>query len=507
MCYVSAMLGGRSGNRGLCAQPCRLNWRSGSKEYALSLKDMSLLPYLSKLAEIGVDSFKIEGRMKRAEYVAAAVTACKNALSGNDYDETVLRSVFSRSGFTDGYLAGKRNAEMYGYRTKEDVVSASDAVFKRLSSLYAKEKQLVPVLMDISIDRQESFLTVTDERGNRISVSGPGSEPAVSKPMASEDVIRSVSKLGDTPYVLSAINVRIPENQFISVSALNQMRRDAVRQLSEIRSLHKVQEIPYDFQDLSFEEKSRSPIPQRWARITSKNQIDAVKIFDRIIIPAYLIDNDTVNSLGPKRIMIEIPAVQFPDTEDNLTEMIMELKAKGLTTLYANNLYGLELANRLGIQVVGGFGLNAVNTHSLKAFADLGINEITTSFELTVGKFQNLGHPLAVGLVVYGRLPLMRFRNCPVKATIGCSKCGAHGKMTDRFGISFPVECNQRLSSTLLNSVPVCLSDQEIPTADHHLFWFTDEENSQIEEVNRLFQTRMKPSFNRTTGLYFREVL
>ena len=124
MCYLSSVLGGRSGNRGLCAQPCRLDWRCGGGDHVLSLKDMSLMKHIRELADIGVETLKIEGRMKRPEYVAAAVTACRAARDGEPYDETALRAVFSRSGFTDGYLTGRPDADMFGFRTKEDVTGA-----------------------------------------------------------------------------------------------------------------------------------------------------------------------------------------------------------------------------------------------------------------------------------------------------------------------------------------------------------------------------------------------
>ncbi len=507
MCYVSSMLGGRSGNRGLCAQPCRLDWQSGSKEYALSLKDMSLLPYLNTLANIGVDSFKIEGRMKRAEYVAAAVTACKNALSEGRYDEAVLRSVFSRSGFTNGYLLGKRNADMFGYRTKEDVVSASDTVLKQLSSLYAKEKQSVPITMKISIDGRKANLTITDQDNNRVSVSGRGSESAVNRSVTAEDVRRSLSKLGDTPYDPKRIDVSIQENQFISAAALNKLRREATEQLSSLRALHVVHEKPFDFSIKAQVQRTSKEIPQRWARISSKAQVDGVTKFDRVIVPLHLIDDAIISTLGKDRLLIELPTVQFPDSGERLIKQITVLKERGLNSIYTNNIYGLELADRLGFQVTGGFGLNAVNTHSLSAFAALGMKGITLSFELTAERIKNLGHPLSTGIVVYGRVPLMQFRNCPVRATIGCNMCREKGKITDRFGISFPVECNQKSTSALLNSVPICLSDQAIPAVDHHLFWFTDEGIARIDEVNRLFLQGMKPDFKRTTGLYYREVL
>ena len=145
-CYMSAMLGGRSGNRGLCAQPCRLSFSAdNSGSFDLSLKDLSLIDKIKEIESAGIISLKIEGRMKRPEYVAAAVTACKNAVCGNysARDEKILKSVFSRSGFTDGYFTGKRQ-DMFGTRQKEDVVSAKD-VLKELSHLYDNENPLVPI--------------------------------------------------------------------------------------------------------------------------------------------------------------------------------------------------------------------------------------------------------------------------------------------------------------------------------------------------------------------------
>ena len=154
-CYLSAMLGGRSGNRGLCAQPCRLDWHCGAGDNVLSLKDMSLLHHAREMADAGVATFKIEGRMKRPEYVAATVTACRAALDGKSYDEDTLRAVFSRSGFTDGYLTGKRDKSMFGYRTKDDVQSA-EKVLHSLSALYEKETPRVGVTMHFSLSASAS---------------------------------------------------------------------------------------------------------------------------------------------------------------------------------------------------------------------------------------------------------------------------------------------------------------------------------------------------------------
>ena len=149
-CLLSAYLGSRSGNRGLCAGPCRLPFKAdGGTGYDLSLKDLSLLEYIKELYEIGVRSFKIEGRMKRPEYVAAATYACKQALESGKVDcelSNTLQNVFSRSGFTSGYLENKLGKDMFGIRTKEDVISA-DKAFPLLHELYRKERKSVAVTL------------------------------------------------------------------------------------------------------------------------------------------------------------------------------------------------------------------------------------------------------------------------------------------------------------------------------------------------------------------------
>ena len=233
-CYLSSMIGGRSGNRGLCAQPCRLDCSVCGRDHALSLKDMSYMDHIKELAEAGVASLKIEGRMKRAEYVAAAVTACRNARDGKSYDLESLRSVFSRSGFTDGYLTGRRTLDMFGYRTKEDVVAAAD-VLKDLSRLYEKENPAVPVDMFLKVRRDEPVsLTVSD---GSIWVVCEGEKPQIAKtqPMTKESAEKNLSKLGGTVYYLGSYDADIEEGLMMPVSSLNELRRNAVSKLTEER--------------------------------------------------------------------------------------------------------------------------------------------------------------------------------------------------------------------------------------------------------------------------------
>jgi len=239
-CYLSSMIGARSGNRGLCAQPCRLDWKCKGRNYALSLKDLSYVEHIKELSEIGVVSFKIEGRMKRAEYVAAAVTACKDALQGKKHDMETLRSVFSRSGFTDGHLMNKRNLEMFGNRTKEDVTAAVK-VFKGLQSLYEKENQNIPIDMKLSISSNKpSKLTVFDGK-NEVFALGDIPQKALTLPLNQSYAEKSLFKTGGTVYIAKSLKLEAEEGLMLASSSLNALRRAALLLLDQKRAEFSVQ--------------------------------------------------------------------------------------------------------------------------------------------------------------------------------------------------------------------------------------------------------------------------
>ena len=230
-CYMSAMLGGRSGNRGLCAQPCRLNFTNGKRENVLSLKDLSIIERLSELEKIGVTSAKIEGRMKRPEYVAAVVSQCRKSLSGEKPDMELLRSVFSRSGFTDGYFTGSYTA-MQGVRTKEDVV-ASPKTFAQLHELYKSPYKRFIVDFEATVrDASPIYLRAT---ANNLSVEVTGDIPekAISRAITAEEISDRLKKLGGTVFTAGKVDAACDEGLSVSASSLNELRRNALSALSE----------------------------------------------------------------------------------------------------------------------------------------------------------------------------------------------------------------------------------------------------------------------------------
>ena len=503
-CYLSAMLGGRSGNRGLCAQPCRLNWTSGDHPYALSLRDMSLLSHLTELAEAGVNSFKIEGRMKRPEYVAAATTAVRLALEGKPYDAEALRAVFSRSGFTDGYLNAKRDGQMFGYRTKEDVTGA-DNVLGSLAALYRNETPRVPVDLQFKLDANTSSLTVSD--GTRESTSiGPAPERAIHRALDEEGARRNLEKTGGTPFFVRSFAAEIAEGYTMPASALNAMRRDALDALLALRG----QTQPHERMPFAFEpsEKYQSKLekPTLWARFYQKEQISCADSFEKIILPAEEIDARLIAQLREK-LIAQLPTVLFPADETVFDEKLETLASQGLSAVWANNIYGISLGKRLGLIVHGGYGLNCTNTEAVRFYEGKQLASLTLSFELSMAAIKSLGGTIPRGIVSYGSLPLMQLRNCPIKASIGCAACGQKGDLTDRMNVRFPVECDHYRTVALLNSVPLDIAERSMRGLDHQILYFTRETPDEIATVTARFLAAEKTEDAHTTGLYYRTLL
>lgn len=505
MCTLSSMLGGRSGNRGLCAQPCRLAWRCGGADHALSLKDMSLLKHIPALAEAGVAALKIEGRMKRPEYVAAAVAACRAARDGEDYDADALRAVFSRSGFTDGYLTGRRDQDMFGYRTKEDVVGA-EGVLGSLRELYRKERKSVPVDMTFSVSDTASSLTVSDG-AHSLNVSGDAPQTAIHRPLDAEAAEKSLTKTGGTQYYVNSFTAAIEPGLMLPAAALNAMRREALEALDDLRGA------PAPFVRVDGEpipaaprltEKENAPSPL-WARFYRAEQLAAIDELERVILPLSELTPEIIARLGNK-LTAELPAVCFPADEAALYKRLEELTRLGVRELWTENIYGVALGRRLGLGVRGGFGLNIANRGAARFYAEQGLLSVTASFELPMASQAALSQQIVCGLAAYGRLPLMRYRNCPIRASVGCAKCGGNVGLKDRKNGEFPVECGERKYSTLLNSVPLDIAGRDDP-GDFRLLWFTRETDDEAGKVVRRFRRNERTDAPHTGGLYYRKVL
>lgn len=512
-CYMSSVIGERSGNRGLCAQPCRLPFSSGRRGdsgYALSLKDLSLADRVQELARMGVSSFKIEGRMKRPEYVAAAVSQFRQALLGAQADMDLMAAVFSRSGFTQGYFDGRLGLDMFGTRQKEDVL-AGQKVLKSLSDLASKDVPRVGVDFSFSMQQdQPVVLTANDREGHTVSAQGEVPQTALKAPTNEELVRRSLEKTGGTFYYLNSLETELGEGLICPASQLNALRRQALEQLTEQRG----QIVPIGFESVARQSKrgrSSAAVPALRAQIRQISQLtdslaasceQMILPLDEVLRHAAKLDK----SLLPK-IAVSLPRVVFGDDAAQLTERLNECRRMGIEHLSVGNLGGVYLGRQLGFTLHGEFGLNIANEGCLQEYEKLGLADCLLSFELSLSRAKAIGGLLPRGLLIYGRLPLMVTRNCPIRLS-GCRDCKGFGTLTDRKKEVFEVRCSGRKYSEIFNSRPVYLADrmEELSGFDYGLLYFTSEGPKQVDRILREYTILHEPMEQITRGLYYRNV-
>lgn len=506
-CYLSAMLGGRSGNRGLCAQPCRLNFTSGKREYALSLKDLSYMDAIRELKDAGITSLKIEGRMKRPEYVAAAVSACVAAREGKPYDRELLEAVFSRSGFTDGYLRGVRTLNMFGVRRSEDK-AASEKACTELTTLYRRENPRVPVEMRLEMQEgKESLLEISDGQ-NTLCIKGEIPQRAQKAPATEESVRRSLEKTGGTPFYLTKLTACLQEGLMLPGAQLNAMRRQGLEDLLEMRSRAAAKEVKE--QPLPMIHPYAAPKTPRYCirahRAAQLEYLDTEKAA-RIILPLGEIEkNPALIERYGNALAAEIPQLVYGKDEEKILPALLSLKEKGLSAAAVENIGAIGWVKAAGLEVLGGHGLNVMNSLSLAEYEKLGLSEITVSFELALQKMWALGGNIPRGVIAYGYLPLMRLRCCPAQGAKGCGGCDGQPSLTDRKGIRFPIVCQNKRYSVLHNSVPLSLSGKRLEDMDFYTLYFTLESPEECRDVMEAFEKGQPPQGAFTTGLYYKNL-
>ena len=503
-CYMSSIFGQRSANRGMCAQPCRLNFRNSDSDHILSLKDLSAISMLKELEQLGITSAKIEGRMKRPEYVAAATHACVLSLKGIEYDKKQLRSVFSRSGFTNGYLEGKIDRSMFGYRTKDDVISAAP-VLKKIAAEYRNEVPLVGVDMHIEIKPDtQTVLTVTDGK-NTVRSTGTIPQAAITRETDKASAESSLKKCGGTPFYIKSIDADIAGGLSVPLSELNGLRKSALDKLLEKRE----QIFPYRINETDILKKHRNyPVPEScrlFARFENEKQI-CENVDGMIIDYEILLNNPELCTKYHEKLIAEMPALLF--TEKDIDSKLSILKSRGIKMLYAPNIYAIEYGKRHGFKILGGYGLNIMNSLALSEYNHCGLDMAEISFECSLTRFNGLNKSIPCGLAVYGQIPLMSFRICPARNEKGCGKCNGMPEISDRFGNKMTILCKNKTYSRLLNPQPIYMADKldQIQNASFVILHFTVESKAQCLDVIDKYRNGDKADVPFTRGLYYKEV-
>ena len=511
-CYLSAFLGGRSGNRGSCAGPCRLPFEANAlpegkpgRLHHLSLKDNSVIDKLDQLQAIGVASAKIEGRLRTPEYVAAAVSACLAGREGRAYDRDLLKNAFSRSGFTSGYLDGKIDGTMFGIRSEADA-ELTKKTLPALRELYRRERSRVPVRMKLEIEEGGEKLTVTDADGNKAFAYGDF-EPQPARTDPTESLKRSLAKTGGTPFAAENIEVEMDEGPwFVPGSTVNELRREALDALLKKREVLR----PWPVQDVELE-----PLPQRTlpphrtlrARFERWDQVpeQALSGVEYLILP--IAQADRVPREWRGKTLLELPRVMFGKLEEDTARRVAATQDAGFAGYEVSNIAHLRLCR--GLPMSGGFGLNVTNQVAAQFYADNGLGSVlilpeTKDSDISTIAPTHAGKPVPTGVLVYGHMPLMVTRACPLQNIHDCAHCDKTGTLTDRKAKKFPVRCGMGVR-TIYNPVPIYMGDKPgALTVDYGVAYFTLESREEAAAI--LDDIRVHAPFEGdfTRGLYFK---
>ncbi|MBQ6626284.1 MAG: U32 family peptidase [Ruminococcus sp.] len=516
-CYMSAMLGTRSANRGMCAQPCRLPFATANSTHALSLKDNSLVDYIKELEEIGVVSAKIEGRMKRPEYVAMATSACRQMRDNGFVDSVTnerLQAVFSRTGFTDGYYTDNRGSEMFGFRKRDDVVKATEKLFREIRTTYKDEFGRIAIDVDMKIALGEKMiLTVSDGRKSLSVESENAVEKAMNAPATEEKIAQLLNKTGDTPFVIKNVNVDINGDCFVAAKDVNLMRRTAFENLalnSEIWHNYEISDFSFDdlldeIEEVSFDKKPSYAITR------DLNIPESFSSCEYVFVPLFECEKhlDKVKGFKEKgiNIALDIPRGMF-SREEKIAHALDKLKSEGITHAMCHNIGAFYLCKERGFDVHLSCFMNIANSLSINWAKNYGASDVELSFELDLNRINALKVSLPSGVASYGYLPLMMTRNCPLKSGgANCATCKTANKLQDRKGEEFTVVCDTNVSE-ILNCVPLILP-LEIYKSKNVVFkvFHFSVENSVENKEKILKNISEKRSFERFThGLYIRGV-
>ena len=521
-CYLSSVIGRRSGNRGQCAQPCRLPYGYGrfeSTRYPLSLKDNCLAGELDELRRMGVASIKIEGRMKRPEYVAIVTRAYRTVLNGGKLmpsDLQELETAFSRQGFTDGYFRGQTGSDMFGRRQEGE--DTADLFASARATYEQGEPQRIGVRFYAMIRRGEpAQLAVEDPDGNLCRTRGPVPEQAVYRAVTPPELEQQLKKTGGTPYLCTAVRSSLDPDLMLPASAINAMRRDVIAELTAKRGraaparLNAYDEPPrYD---------GIAGEPQLTIAVRTAGQITSRMLSMKPTVLYVPLSELAEHPDLPQRVSVEtqlaaiLPRVIWSGELAPIARQLRTVYEMGVRQVLAGNLGQLHIARAAGFAVRGDFGLNIVNSRAMRYLREQGLDSQLLSFELTLPQIRDISKAVPAELLIYGRLPLMLMENCVMKNRTGICACQTGTvRLVDRVGEEFPIVKDPgTCRNVLLNGKKLYLLDKKDALRGMGLWalrlQFTTENPGEIDKVLMDYQGRaVFDAGSYTRGLYSRGV-
>ena len=456
-CLFSSMVGGRSGNRGECAQPCRLPYNNG--KYPLSLRDLSLADHIPALTRSGVASLKIEGRMKSPDYVYTVTSIYRRLLdegrAANAEERDILRRVFSRGGFTDGYLTGKLTKGMTGVRSEADKQDSKTLAPVKIEPKRVKATASVSLRLG-----QPSEMTLTD---GKKTVTAVGQIPVVAEnsPLTREGVASRLSKMGNTGLSLSPddIEITLDDNINLPPSALNALRRDAAELLESCdRDL-----ASFIYKPTSKRKKSEALTTAQFFSVDAFLEASRHGLFKHVVDIAFLPHTAPIDALKAAG-GVYLPPVITDNEWDEVKKSLENIRKSGIMYALVSNIGQIRAVRDLGFEIFGDFRLNVTNGESREAYEKMGVRHLILSPELTLPQARDIGG----GLITYGRIPLMVTERCFISENFGCDRCGK-SSLVDRRGEKFPMIREYPHRNIIFNSHPTYMGDRASELSAHRI--------------------------------------
>ena len=474
-CLMSYFQGGRSGNRGECAQPCRLPYTvNGKNGYHLSLKDMSLSSHAKEILDLGVASLKIEGRMKSEDYVKGTVSIWRKIIdekrNANPYEIKIMGDLFSRQGFSDGYYKAKIDKNMLGVRTQEN----KDTTKAQVEEKTELNKPSIDLYGEFYLGK-EARLTLK-AKDKEITVYGDIVEEAQNAPISKEDIIKNLSKLGQTPFSLGKIEVSKSDNVIVRVSSINALRRQAIEKYFEIESIEPKE---YKRPSLKVPRKIKTAIFRDEAQIPSNSDY-----FDILFLPI-----DKYVS-GSRANGIQLPPVVFDNEWQEIEEMMKLARKDNIEWALVSNIGQIERAKKHGFKLIADYRFNTFNAPCVDFLMKNGAENVILAPELSLAQVRSFK---GCSIISYGNIPAMTTHKCVLMDTVGCQKC--EGYMLDRQGAKLFVHGIYGHRNLIYNSVPVYMADKQEEISDFSThFIFSQEKREECKKIIEAYKNKKAPS-------------
>jgi putative protease len=499
-CLMSSVIGGRSGNRGECAQPCRLPYKCKGCEYPLSLRDLSLAKHITDLLPLGIASLKVEGRLKSPEYVAGVISVYRKLLDGGRNAEKeemeYLASLFSRSGFTAGYFEKNISRAMLGVRTQADKNESKSAESAKLSP----RKLKLDIFAELEAGKPLRLCGKAYRGGETLEaeVFGDTVQEAQNAALTSARVCENLSKLGASIFEAGRIEADVRGSVMVQMSAINSARRALCEKLTDLLTPVEKENFPtYTKENFACARSAKKSAYFVYAASVTEK---ALGYFDEIFLP---LDEYISGGLsGRKNVHVAFPPVAFDAELDAVREKAKECAAKGAKKALVTNLWQAEMAKECGFSLCGDMRLNIWNPYSAAVYERLGFESIVLSPEVPLKKAAHIGAGIARGAVIYGKIPVMTLEKCIIRDMNGstlarekCKICDAKkfSYLRDRTDTIFPIAREAGHRNVIFNSVPIYMLDKDAGGLFSH-FVFTDEKKNEIDAIIEAAKKKSPPS-------------